>query len=279
MRESLAKGIIDSKNYKNLPDADKAELLKQADSFSKAYSQGKFGKEMSSDNQKLADIYNKKGVDSVVSEMANTAKIKKYDLDNNESNAKVLNQYGEAGLKAKADYNKLMKDTDDDTKEAKFAAVRKLPRNEQKLMIPQLIKSKEDEKNWQASHENPTQFWKMYDAAEKKKNADFEGSGIDPSSKKDLQKELASYGANDTASTVKYYAHAKQVIPSLTTKQYADTLYKIGGSDYKIKQDEMLAYFNNNNLSDSEINTYWNAYGNWKTIPKLKNGVWRAQRK
>ena len=279
MRESLAEGIIDSKNYKNLPDADKAELLKQADSFSKAYSQGKFGKEMSSDNQKLADIYNKEGVDSVVSEMANTAKIKKYDLDNNESNAKVLNQYGEAGLKAKADYKKLMKDTDDDTKEAKFAAVRKLPRNEQKLMIPQLIKSKEDEKNWQASHENPTQFWKMYDAAEKKKNADFEGSGIDPSSKKDLQKELASYGANDEASTVKYYAHAKQVIPSLTTKQYADTLYKIGGSDYKIKQDEMLAYFNNNNLSDSEINTIWNAYGNWKTIPKLKNGVWRAQRK
>lgn len=113
-------------------------------------------------------------------------------------------------------------------------------------------------------------------AAEKKM---FSDAGISSGSPEDIQKELASYGAIDSKKTVEYYAHARKTIPSLTTKEYANTLHKIGGSDYKITQDEMLNYFNNNSLSESQINTYWNAYGNWKTVPKLKKGVWKASKK
>jgi hypothetical protein len=93
----------------------------------------------------------------------------------------------------------------------------------------------------------------------------------------DLRKQLAGYGAVDSDTTVKYYNHARQTIPSLTTKEYAETVRHIGGEDKKISQKEMLNYFNTNNLDADTVNKYWNAYGEWKRVPKLKNGKWVAR--
>jgi hypothetical protein len=93
----------------------------------------------------------------------------------------------------------------------------------------------------------------------------------------DIQSQLASYGAIDSETTVKYYNHAKQTIPSLTPKGYAQKLHEIGGDDYKITQKEMLSYANDKGLSEDDMSKYWNAYGQWKRIPYLSGGTWKAK--
>ena len=96
----------------------------------------------------------------------------------------------------------------------------------------------------------------------------------------DLQSELASYGAVDSSTTVRYYSHAKQTIPSLTPKGYTQKLKEIGGSDYKIDQKEMLTYLNKTGASQDEANKLWNAYGEWKSVPYLKkDGTWGKKNK
>ena len=75
---------------------------------------------------------------------------------------------------------------------------------------------------------------------------------------------------------MKYYDHARQTIPSLTPKGYANKLREIGGDDRKISQKEMLAYANSKNLSQEDMTRYWNAFGEWKRQPKLVNGTWKA---
>jgi hypothetical protein len=39
----------------------------------------------------------------------------------------------------------------------------------------------------------------------------------------------------------------------------------------------MLNYYSTNNLDADTVNKYWNAYGEWKRVPKLKNGKWVAR--
>lgn len=259
MRESLAKGIIDSKNYKNLPDADKAELLKQADSFSKAYSQGKYGKEMSSDNQKLADIYNKEGVDGFINYVT---------------------------------YKKDLETQGNTRQETKLSVVRKMSPEAQKEMLPKIM-TKEEQKRWKAANGNLNQYWKMYDAAQKtaqekaikKRDQEYRQSvatqkafdrlGISKEQGVKIQEELASYGAIDEPETVKYYAHAKQTIPSLTPKEYVGYLDKLSRGDNKISQADVIKYANEHNLSQSEMNTYWNAFTDTKKVPRLsRKGNW-----
>jgi hypothetical protein len=93
----------------------------------------------------------------------------------------------------------------------------------------------------------------------------------------DIQSQLASYGAIDSETTVKYYNHAKQTIPSLTPKGYVQKLHEIGGDDYKITQKEMLSYANDKGLSEDDMSKYWNAYGQWKRIPYLSGETWKAK--
>jgi predicted transcriptional regulator len=119
---------------------------------------------------------------------------------------------------------------------------------------------------------------KAREAAKKKRQAAAQ-AGVSINKLDDLQEELASYGAQNSATTVQYYSHAKQEIPSLTTKQYTQKLHEIGGEDYKIAQKEMLHYFDTHNLTDSERTQLWKAYGNWSTIPVLKkNGTWGTKK-
>lgn len=198
LREKIAEGVIDSKEYKNMSDADRAAILTNVDSFTKAVAQNKYGKDMSSDNQKLADIYKKKGVDGLIHELTFKAAKKNNGLSDSKAVRETYEKQGTEGMK-------------------KFG---------------------------------------------------------------DVQKELASYGAKNSSETVKYYNHAKQTIPSLTPKDYVGYLHKIGGTDYKISQDELLEYANVKGLSESKMNTYWNAFGEWSRIPKLnKNGEWTVSKK
>jgi hypothetical protein len=87
---------------------------------------------------------------------------------------------------------------------------------------------------------------------------------------------LSSYGLDKTGPT-KTYEKAKSEIPSLTTQQFATTYKKIDSDGNQgIKQDEIIDYLNNNNVTEAEAQKIWSAYGNssWKKIPVLKNGKW-----
>ena len=290
LRESLAEGIIDSPAYKDLSDEDKAALLVNADSFSKAYAQSKYGKEMKSENKKLAAIYEKEGVKGVINSLNTKVQLDKYGLDNTDKNQERLAEFSADKMKDYAAYKEkesAYKDKNglENLKKAdKIAVLRGMPLSAQKELLPDMIESQEDKKRWEAAGHDVTRYWKLYDAAERKATAEaqavqneIKSAGIGDAEQ--TQKELASYGAIDSPSTVEYYAKAKKVIPSLTTKEYAGYLYDIGGSDYKIKQEEFLNYANKNKLPEDKVKLYWNAFGNWKTIPKLVQGQWKARKK
>lgn len=82
------------------------------------------------------------------------------------------------------------------------------------------------------------------------------------------------------------YANAVNVIPSLTPDEFYNTYESIDGADGSeqnggIKQDEVIAFLNNNNVSEEEAMLIWQAYGDptWKKIPYLKDGVWSKKSK
>jgi hypothetical protein len=253
MREALATFLIDDKAYKKMSDPDKAELLKTVDSFTKAYSQAEYGKNMSSDNQKMADIYDKGG-------------------------EKVL-----------LDYLKVKKDLPDSKEATKIDAISKLSEEAQDAIIPALFdmsKTQKKQNMWEAAGEDGSNFIKEYQKSqaeaakkakqkEQKKKAKAAELGMSVDKAENLQKELASYGAINSQTTVEYYKHAKQTIPSLTPKGYARKLQEIGGEDRKITQKELKAYANKKNLSQEEMTRYWNAFGKWKKSPKYVNGTWK----
>lgn len=93
--------------------------------------------------------------------------------------------------------------------------------------------------------------------------------------KKALVEELNDLGVKGTSAD-KLYNHAKEKIPSLTTEQFATTFNKINtDGNTSIKQDEMFAYFKKNHLTEKQASDLWKAYGDWKTIPYLKeDGTW-----
>jgi hypothetical protein len=51
-----------------------------------------------------------------------------------------------------------------------------------------------------------------------------------------------------------------------------------------MKQDEMITYFNNSNVSEKEGQYLWRTYGEnkgtpWKAVPVLSNGTWKKKKK
>lgn len=249
LNEKIAEGVIDSADYKKMSDVDKAGVLSKVDSFTKAYSQSKFGKEMESGDKKLAAIYEESGVKGVTDYLTYKTYLDGYEH----------------------------KDID-----SKLKSVRKMSKEQQKALLPEIL-TKTEKERFDSVKGDVDRYWKSYDkdqkaatAKEAEKQQTIKNAGV--TSVEDIQKELASYGAEDSPTTVEFYARAKKEISSLTPKIYSQYLKSIGGNNMKINQDELIFYANRNKLSEKEINTYWKAFGNdWKQIPKLdKNGNWTA---
>lgn len=97
--------------------------------------------------------------------------------------------------------------------------------------------------------------------------------------KEQLSEQLSDYGLTKISSAATY-DKARSVIPELTMNQFATT-YKQIDTDHNegIKQDELIAYFNNYNVSEAEAKKMWNAYGNstWKKVPVLTSGKWKLK--
>lgn len=93
-------------------------------------------------------------------------------------------------------------------------------------------------------------------------------------SAKDIQKtseSLDDYGLTKQSASYTY-EKATSVIPSLTTKEFANTYKQIDSNGNQgITQDELIDYFNRNHFSQAKADQYWAAYGSssWKKVPKL----------
>ena len=96
----------------------------------------------------------------------------------------------------------------------------------------------------------------------------------------DEAQQLSSLGLNKPGPTYTYYT-AKEIIPSLSTEDFAKTYKAIdSNSNQGITQDELITYLNRNNISESEGKKLWKAYGSskWKKIPTLKDGTWKKSK-
>lgn len=97
----------------------------------------------------------------------------------------------------------------------------------------------------------------------------------------DAATQIKSLGLDKPGPTYTYY-NAQKTIPDLTPEKFASTYKSIDADGNQgIKQDEIINYLNNHNISESEGKKIWSAYGNstWKSIPTLKDGKWSKSRK
>lgn len=320
MREDVATNMIDSDFYKNASDADKVKLLTDIDTFTKNYSQSKYGKALSGPDQKLAEIYEKEGAQGLIKNFIGKDIAASVDLSSNSKVAERIQSAvnnndlktaqaiaSDTGIITGAGLTPSVADAYQDAKQR----IPSLTANNYVAMFKKVDKDgngslKQDEiidamnrdkKNastyekafWTSDSKKPQKVDGQYKATSTKSGKSkgkTEGKSAKENNKDrikelngggDIQSQLASYGAIDSETTVKYYNHAKQTIPSLTPKGYAQKLHEIGGDDYKITQKEMLSYANDKGLSEDDMSKYWNAYGQWKRIPYLSGGTWKAK--
>lgn len=237
----LAEAFINSQSYKGMTDEDRVKTLSDLYSMSKAVANKElFGQEIKdSTNAQNAEVYNELGADGFIEYLG-----MKKSLPSKGKDAAAVDMLS------------------------------KLPEDKQDQLLPFLVdteSSKEKSAMWEKSGHDGSNFINHYKKEKKVEEKKAEQKEV----KKGVQAELASYGAEDSSTTVKFYNHAKQTIPSLTPKGYARKLQEIGGNDYKISQRELLAYATKKNLSQEEMTKYWNAFGEWSTKPyRKKDGTW-----
>jgi hypothetical protein len=237
----LAEAFINSQSYKGMTDEDRVNTLSDLYSMSKAVANKElFGQEIKdSTNAQNAEVYNELGADGFIEYLG-----MKKSLPSKGKDAAAVDMLS------------------------------KLPEDKQDQLLPFLVdteSSKEKSAMWEKSGHDGSNFINHYKKEKKVEEKKAEQKEV----KKGVQAELASYGAEDSSTTVKFYNHAKQTIPSLTPKGYAKKLHEIGGNDYKISQRELLAYATKKNLSQEEMTKYWNAFGEWSTKPyRKKDGTW-----
>ena len=257
----LAESFIKSDLYKNLPDEEKAEILSNLYGASKTITKrDKFDSAVpdSSSYKKAIAAYDEagggqKGVDA------------------------MINFY--AGKKIVADSG--ISDSSNASKEIQAAATSGDMEKAQKL-ADNAAKTKEilDKYDISTSSTAGKDIKAAIDAGKpreaemiaKKAKAEKE----EKAKAEETKDTLSSYGLDKTGPT-KTYEKAKSEIPGLTTQQFATTYKKIDSDGNQgIKQDEIIDYLNNNNVSEAEAQKIWSAYGNssWKKIPVLKNGKW-----
>lgn len=292
----LATAMFDNAGFNSLSNESKAEVADSVYSAARDIAFYRlYGKEPTSDNKKALEVLHSKGKEEFINYLSRKEDLKSLGVDNSDKMQNLLAEGGKEAVQQYLDVKKKAttknKSGKDDQKKADLMReILALPEDKQAAMYDAFgsnVCSTDKEK---AAYEKggaeaaineyrrataEAERKAAKDAAERKKDAT--DAGVSVTQLDTLQKQLADAGAINSPDTVKYYNHAKQTIPSLTTKEYAETVRHIGGEDKKISQKEMLNYFNTNNLDAETVNKYWNAYGEWKRVPKLKNGKWVAR--
>ena len=229
MKKELLESFMSSKGYSETSATDKAETLSKLQSFVKAYNQNKIaGKELSSENQQLAELYDKGNIDSVVSFIRTKAALTEAGIDGRSKEAKeakeaalsgdaeAVNEVIEKTSKANELYNKynLADDSDAPT-----------------------VYSKAGEDGLKYYSELKTQGLTNYKAAVTYYNATKEANG-------------------SSIPSIKDYA---------TTYKKIDGLIKANGH---VDQDEFIAYLNSGGYTEEEARRLASIYGDWKNPPR-----------
>jgi hypothetical protein len=284
--------MLGSDEFNSLPNESKAEVADQVYSVARDLALSQlYGKEPIGKNEKAIAALRSGGTQELISYLYRTEELGNLGVSNSEKMQNLMKDGGTEAVQQYLDIKERAPKTEKGnvSKAGLMSELAKLPKDQQEIMYDAFDtnpskaeteayakggasaaieayqqKQKEDDK-------------KAREKAKKKQDAAKE-AGVSVENMDNLQSQLASYGAIDSETTVKYYNHAKQTIPSLTPKGYAQKLHEIGGDDYKITQKEMLTYANNKGLSESDMNTYWKAYGDWKKLPYLSNGTWKAKK-
>jgi hypothetical protein len=266
----LAEAFIDSDLYKDLPDADRAEILNNLYSMSKQITQrDKFDYPVadSSTYKQAIAAYDEagggeKGAEAVINTFAGK---------------QIL---AESGLSASSNA----------AKEVKAAAAEGNLEEAQKI-ADNAAKTKEILDKYGVSNtSNAGKDVKAaveagdYKKAEKlaaEAQKAKEEKAAKEETKAESSDELSSYGFTKPGPSATYQK-AKGEIPGLTTQQFAST-YKLIDSDGNqgIKQQELLDYLNKYVTSETKAQEIWSAYGGWKNkkgeykkLIKNKDGSW-----
>ena len=229
MKKELLESFMSSKGYSETSATDKAETLSKLQSFVKAYNQNKIaGKELSSENQQLAELYDKGNIDNVVSFIRTKAALTEAGIDGRSKEAKeakeaalsgdaeAVNEVIEKTSKANELYSKynLADDSDAPT-----------------------VYSKAGEDGLKYYSELKTQGLTNYKAAVTYYNATKEANG-------------------SPIPSIKDYA---------TTYKKIDGLIKANGH---VDQSEFIAYLNSGGYTEEEARRLASIYGDWKNPPR-----------
>lgn len=275
-REEMSEAFFGSKGYNDLSDADKADVYTTIDSLSKNMAQEGYGKELSSKDQRYKDIYDKSGAEAVVKSIRDDFVLSDIAHEAGGEDARVTDKlreiYDVKGEKAAKEYaqayNAAGKDGNAPSIQDVLDYATKNPKTS-KATLNALMP-----KNATGSLTKENGQWVYKDKEGKTTKTGM--TEAEHKAEEKVSQDLSSYGL-DKKSAAATYAKAQQTIPSLTTKQFADTYKQIdSNSNQGITQKELVSYMNNSKLSKDEGEQIWSAYGSdsWKKSATYNNGQW-----
>ena len=103
LNRELVENTVKTSDYKNLREEDKVKTIKSLYDFSKARSANKFGKDFSSSDAKMNEVYEKEGSKGVINRIVGKMEAESLGL---EANDYTLDAYNKKGLPGLKDYQK-----------------------------------------------------------------------------------------------------------------------------------------------------------------------------
>lgn len=260
-----------NEDFLNLPADNQAKILESIKNLADKVGEAKINPEFSTDDKAYA-AFMRGDVDGVVDYYVNNSK---KDIDKNN-----VSEYAGIPNDKVQDWHIDIYNEGTDEEKKKLADFNYISTQ---MTGHQLYKDDWDKYKDKSNEDYVKHLKESADNARKKENAkaEYDEKMQDKSS---VVSQLASYGLEDNPEKPfreTLYNNAKQVIPSLSVEQYANTFNAIDSmvdaANGSIKRDEMIAYLNKINASEEEGQKLWKAYGGWKSIPYLKAGKWKVK--
>lgn len=225
LNSSIGNTMLDSREYKNFTDKEKAKAL--GDAYTAMKQVARYNATGNMGDNKLAKIYKeagggKKGSKAVVKEVEIKTMLRRYDVTDSAGSRAVYDDFGENGLKQ---YSRIKDRLGDSSKgEDIEKAINSIP---------------------SLSKESKAKYYSYLDTDTTPGHNPFGYvAGVNYNSDKDDK-----------------YQAAKSLIPSLSPENYYKNKASIDtDGNGNIKEAEILDYINANAKNDEEANTMWTAY-------------------
>jgi hypothetical protein len=291
----LASAMLDNAGFNSLENESKANVMDKVYSAARDIAYYRlYGKEPTSDNEKALKVLHSKGKEEFINYLYRAEVLHTLGVDSTDEMQELMAKGGKEAVQQYLTVKKkatTKNDAGEDTvkKVDLMPEIMALPEDTKKAVYDAFgskVCSTDKEK---AAYKKggataAINEYRRATAEDKRKTAekavkreeDATEAGVSVTQLDTLQKQLADAGAINSPDTVKYYNHAKQTIPSLTVKEYTDNVRRIGGTDMKVSQKDMLNYLNTNNVGAEEGMKYWNTYISGKKLPRLTNGKWTS---